>query len=61
MLNNLRFVTTEKDKLVAKTQDRLATQVRNLGQIMRKHPELQSNSPELYMLAYLKEFELTDS
>jgi hypothetical protein len=61
MLNTLRFATKKEKSLASTAKERLATRVKNIGQIMQKHPELQSNSPELYMLAYMKEFGLAES
>mgnify|MGYP007061465687 FL=1 len=31
-------------------------QARYLGEILRNNPKIQSNSPELYLLTYLKRF-----
>ncbi len=61
MLDTLRFAKKEEKTLASTAKERLTKHVRNLGQIMQKHPELQSNSPELYMLAYMKEFGLAES
>ena len=36
----------------------LSQKAKNLGEIMQKNPRFQSNSPELYLLAYLKELGL---
>ncbi len=33
---------------------------KNLGEIMKNNPKFQSNSPELYLLAYLKELGSTE-
>jgi hypothetical protein len=38
-----------------KVYESLREKSRNLGQIMKNYPGLQSNSPALYVLAYLKE------
>jgi hypothetical protein len=38
-----------------KAYEILRQKSKNLGEIMRNHPRFQSNSPELYLLAYLKE------
>lgn len=61
MLDTLRFATEEKRPPASTATERLTKHVKNLGQIMQKHPELQSNSPELYMLAYMKELGLAES
>ena len=39
----------------AKAYEAFREKSKNLGEIMRNHPRFQSNSPELYLLAYLKE------
>lgn len=39
--------TSEKNK-------NLLARARSLGEILREHPDIQSNSPELYLLGYLK-------
>lgn len=44
-----------------KAYEALREKSRNLGQIMRNHPRFQSNSPELYLLAYLKELGSTQA
>lgn len=57
MPDNLHFVDTKKNP-ASTAYEVLATKAKNLGQIMQKHPQFQSNSPELYLLAYLKELGL---
>ncbi len=47
-VKNIKAIASEK-------YEALQIRSRNLGEIMRNHPEFQSNSPELYLLAYLKE------
>ena len=32
----------------------LLARARSLGEILREYPDIQSNSPELYLLGYLK-------
>ena len=45
-----------KDKVARlRAYESLRQKAKNLGQIMQNHPRFQSNSPELYLLAYLKE------
>ena len=39
----------------AKAYESLREKSKNLGQIMKNYPVLQTNSPALYVLAYLKE------
>ena len=43
-----------------KAYEVLREKSKNLGQIMRSNPKFQSNSPELYLLAYLKELGSTE-
>lgn len=57
MPDNSHFVDTEKSS-ASKAYEVLASKAKNLGQIMQKHPQFQSNSPELYLLAYIKELGL---
>lgn len=54
--------TLEKNKEArVKAYEALREKSRNLGQIMMNHPRFQSNSPELYLLAYLKELGSTQA
>ena len=46
---------SKKGEARTKVYESLRERSRNLGQIMRSNPKFQSNSPELYLLAYLKE------
>ncbi len=57
MPDNTHFVDSEKNS-ASKAYQVLASKAKSLGQIMQKHPQFQSNSPELYLLAYLKELGL---
>lgn len=54
--------TLEKNKEARlKAYETLRKKSKNLGQIMMSHPRFQSNSPELYLLAYLKELGSTQA
>jgi hypothetical protein len=57
MPNNTHFIDAKKNS-ASKAYEVLATKAKSLGQIMQKYPEVQSNSPELYLLAYIKELGL---
>ena len=54
--------TLEKNKEARlKAYEALREKSRNLGQIIMNYPNFQSNSPELYLLAYLKELGSTQA
>jgi hypothetical protein len=57
---NTSFVKHHQYKM-AESYQILARKSRNLGQIMKNNPKYQSNSPELYLLAYLTELGLAKS
>ena len=59
MPTEANFSRKVEDKV--KAYEALREKSRNLGQIMRNHPRFQSNSPELYLLAYLKELGSTQA
>ncbi len=39
---------------MSENKNQMLIQARNLGEILRKYERIQSNSPELYFLAYQK-------
>ncbi len=41
---------------MSESKAQMLIQARNLGEILRNNPKIQSNSPELYFLASLKRF-----
>jgi len=57
---NTSFVKHQEYKM-AQSYQTLARKSRSIGQIMKNHPNYQSNSPELYLLAYLTELGLAKS
>lgn len=57
MPENVHFEDT-REETAARASEILSEKAKRLGQIMQNHPQLQSNSPELYMLAYLTELGL---
>ena len=49
----MNFDKNREGKL--KAYEALKARSKNLGELMKNNPRFQSNSPELYLLAYLKE------
>jgi len=41
---------------MSENKAQMLIQAKNLGEILRNNPKIQSNSPELYLLTYLKRF-----
>jgi len=51
----METIRTEPDRFSGSVEieDKILAKAKSLGEILRKYPHIQSNSPELYVLSYL--------
>lgn len=53
-MKEIRMRMEEQPGPVSEKRSRLFANAKSLGKILREHPNMQSNSPELYILSYLE-------